>query len=127
MRRHLWKVLGVGLAGGVVALCILGQGNVVAGDPVQPASDITQPSPAAVEHEPGQPYGLGPNPILYETQSKEEQDNLDRVFETLEANQPASSHEAWGRAADQAVVRAQAEIAARAVGLEGVDEQGVVP
>lgn len=125
--RHLWKLLGVGLASGVVALCIVGQSRVVAGDPAQPEPDTTQPSPTALEHEPGQPYGLGPNPILYETQSTEEQDNLDRVFETLEANQPASSHEAWGKAADQAVVRAQAEIAARAVGLEGVEEQGVVP
>jgi hypothetical protein len=123
MSPHVWKMLGrAGLASVLVAMCIVGRSDKVAGDPV----DSSAPAPGD-PHVPGTLYDLGPGAILYERQSAEEQDNIDRVAATLEALQPAASHEAFARAADQAVIDAQAEIAERQVGLEGVEDQGVQP
>jgi hypothetical protein len=124
MRPRIWKLLGMaGLAGGLFVF-VIGRSSPVAGDPVdEPQAE----GPPIGLHEIGELYDLGPNAIPYEKQPTEEQDNIDRVAEKLEADHPASSSDAWARAADQALVQAQAEIASRHVGLEGVDEQGVVP
>lgn len=124
MRSH-WKLLGgAGLAGTIITLSIVGWSGRVAGEPTNTDAVATPPID---DPEPGQPYGLGPNAIPYEAQPESEQDNLDRVYDKLEENQPAASHEAFARAADQAVIEARAVISARHVGLEGVEEQGVVP
>jgi len=125
MRLNFWKLLGgAGLAGAVVAFWIVGRSSPVAGEPAQP--DPSEPMPIAAP-ESGPHYELGPNPIPYEAQPAAEQDNIDTVYETLQANQPASSHQAFARAVDQTVIESQGQIAARHVGLEGVEEQGVVP
>jgi len=129
MRPHVWKMLGgAGLASVLVAMCIVGRSDSVAGNPVEPLPGSNAPPPVSGDpHEPGTLYDLGPGAIPYGQQSAEEKNNIDRVGATLEASQPAASHEAFVRAADQAVVEAQAEIAEQQVGLEGIEGQGVVP
>jgi hypothetical protein len=130
MRSSIWKLLGGAGLAGVVVLLLAGQSSRVAGQPTssdQPAGAGPATTAPIDDPEPGQPYGLGPNAIPYEAQPEAEQDNLDRMYDRLEANQPAASHEAFARAADQAVIEAQAMIASRHVGLEGVENQGVVP
>ncbi len=103
----------------LLALFLLGFQGLVAGDPSDTAEQPISGPPET--------YDLGPHAIKYEDQSADEQANIDRVAERLETIQPASSHEAWARATEQASAAAQAEIASRAVGLEDIENQGVVP
>lgn len=125
MGPHVWKLLGGAGLAAVAVFVIVGRSDEVAGEPTDQADTQTQLMPG--EHEPGKLYDLGPGAIPYGQQDTVEQANIDRVKAQLEANQPTASHDAYGRAVDQAVVQAQAEIAERKVGLEGVEEQGVVP
>jgi hypothetical protein len=111
----------VALGIATLLLCLFVGSRTVVGDP--PPENAGE---LPVEHEPGTPYDLGPHAIPYEEQPADEQANIDRVHERLEANQPAASHDAYAAAVDQAVARAQAEIAERHLGLEGVENQGVV-
>lgn len=130
MRTH-WKLLsGLGLAGTMAALLIVGSRDV-AGDTDTPAQEPTPPDPAqapnTVGQDPSVQYELGPGKILFEQQTAEEQTHLERMAETTANDHGPKSHEALARAAEQARGHAEAEIAARQVGMNGTEEQGVVP
>lgn len=124
MRSNSRKVLGgAGIVAAVITVCIFGRSSRVASEPIQP--DV--PEPPIGDVEPGQSYGLGPNAIPYEAQTTAEQDNIDRIYKAVEADHPRSASRVFSRAAAQAVVEAKAQVATNLVGLQGVEEQGVVP
>lgn len=125
--RVRWTLLGsAGAAGFLIAVAIIARATDVAGDPTASPSSNTAEPPIA-EIRPGEPLQLGPHAIPYEALSPEDQAGVDRMIEQEEANQPASSIAAMKRSADQAADAAGAEVAARNVGMTGLDDQGVVP
>ena len=124
--RVRWTILGsAGAAGFLIAVAIVARASDVAGDPTVSPSTNAQSSIADIR--PGEPLQLGPHAIPYEDLSPEDQAGVDRMIEQEETNQPASSVAAMQRSADQTADAASAEVAARQVGMMGLDEQGVVP
>jgi hypothetical protein len=134
--RARWKILGgAGLASVGIALAIVGHSGKVAGG--TPAPDLTtSPDPATgAPPAPEDPhltnpftqYPLGPGAIAYDQLDTAGKAGVDQMKQTLETSQPDTSYQAFSNAADQAIADSQAQIAARAVGLVGVDQQGIVP
>ena len=123
MGPQVWKAIGGIALATALGTAIVVRSVEVSGDPA-PEEPST---PVPGEHVPGTLYDQGPGAIPYAQQSTEERAYIDRARATVEANQPTGSHEAFDRAVDQAVARAEAVIAERKLGLEGIQEQGVVP
>jgi hypothetical protein len=114
-----WKILGgAGLAGILAGLIVVGRSPVALGDT---AATTTPPN------DPFSPPPPGPGTIPYDQLSPAGQADIDQIQQTIELGQPASSYAAFSAATDQAVIDSQAEIAARQVGLESTEQDGVVP
>jgi hypothetical protein len=111
------------------------QPNVAAGDnPAAATASASTPQTngeasalAVPPHDPNTPYPLGPHPIAYEELNVADKAAVDLIQETVETSQPPASYEAWSQATAWTRVQAEAELAARAVGLVGTTEAGVVP
>jgi hypothetical protein len=118
-----WTMLcGIGALGVVITLVAASQ--EVRGepsDPSQPPSDVTP------EPDPFEPYPLGPGAIPYEQLGAAERTAVDQIQETVETGQQPSSYAVFARATAQTRARAEADLATRELGLEGADEDGVVP
>lgn len=110
-----WKLVGgLGVGAGICAVIAV----------AAPALGDSQAADSTDADDLGRPYELGPHAIPYENQPSSEQDNIDRMGAKT---QGGDSSEALARAAEQEARRAQIELAKRQVGLNGTDEQGVVP
>jgi hypothetical protein len=120
--RTRWKIVG--------GVSLLGVGLVLAlvtrraeGQSSDPPGTWTSPD----GYVPFEPYALGPGAIPFTQQTAAEQANLQAMHERLETAQPAASHTAFSSGARVMAQRFAAEVAARAVGLEGTGDDGVVP
>jgi hypothetical protein len=131
--RAGWKVIGgAAIAGTAFFAIILGHSRVSSGDTASagsPDADVNGPSSSGVvlPHDPSKPYPLGPHAIPYEEAGAEAQAAIEAIQETVETSQPASSYAAWSTATAWTGQQAEAEIAARGVGLVGTDSDGVIP
>lgn len=129
--RTRWKILGGASVAGIWATAImLGHTGAAADN----SSSSPEPSTASSnalepesEHDPNTPYPLGPGAIPYESLGPAEKAAVDSVEETVETSQPPSSYEAFAAATAWTGERAQAEVAARGVGLTGTEQDGVLP
>lgn len=127
--RIRWKILGGTTAAGFVAAAlIVGKSGLVKGDDSAQSSSADASSasmgPAVLPHD--QPYPLGPDAIEFDKLSASDQAAVELIQETVEVTQPASSYQAWAAATAATGRAAEATIAARAVGLLGADQDGVV-
>lgn len=69
----------------------------------------------------------GPGATPFEALSPAEQDDVNAQAETSETNCGANVQMAFAHATEEEAERARAEIAARSVGMEGAEQDGVVP
>lgn len=127
--RARWKILGgTSIASAVVTALIVGQSGEAKSDTTVSVPSGPNPStPAEDVHDPLTPYPLGPHPIEYDQLSTADKAGVDLIQETTETSQPASSYQAWAAATAYTGQQAEAEIAARGVGLTGTEQDGVVP
>jgi hypothetical protein len=129
--RARWKVLGgAGLIGaGLGLFIVVGHSRVSRGDTSSSTdSTTTTPTPQAPNyHDPFTPYPLGPGAISYDQLSPTDQAGVDAILQNEDLSQPPSSYSAWADAAAASAADAQAQIAARNVGLVGTEQDGVTP
>jgi len=128
--RARWKILG---GTGVISICvaalIVGQTGEAKSDTTD-ATTSSASSPTTIPpdiHDPLTPYPLGPHAIEYDQLRAADKAAVDLIQETVETSQPPSSYQAWAAATAYTGQQAEAEIAARGVGLVGTDSDGVVP
>jgi hypothetical protein len=118
-----------------VALAFLVRTGRIANEASASSSPATeapdQPPEAAIDptssHQPFTPYGLGPDPLQFDQMTAAEQAGTEAVYERIEASFPSTVHPAYNRAVAEAIEAARREHAAREVGLQGTDDQGVIP
>jgi hypothetical protein len=130
--RMRWKIFGGGgIAGLSIAAFLIAHGGVVRGETSNAASSSTSTTsssdPGVPSQDPNTPYPLGPGAIPYEQLSAADKAAVEAIQETVETSQPASSYQAWAAATAATGKQADAEIAARSVGLVGTSGDGVVP
>ena len=135
--RARWKVLGgVELAG--VVLFIVGHSRPSHGDTAPDAPTASTSTPTVnpppgtgttpiVAHDQLTPYDMGPHAIPYEQLTAAGKADIDAIQERVELGQPASSYQAYSTGTAAAIADAQAQIAARSVGLVDTAQDGVVP
>lgn len=123
MARRLWKPITAVVAIGIAVVVLASRNRLVSGQP----SNTATASPVDDPHEPFTPYALGPGAIPYEKEAAADRVAIDHMAEVVDTSQSAGSIDAFARASKQAADMAQAEIAARQVGLIGTEEQGVNP
>jgi hypothetical protein len=76
---------------------------------------------------PFEPYPPGRGAIAYDQLSSADKASVDLILETTEASQPDSSYSSLAKAVDWTSAHTEKLLAARAVGLEGAEQDGVVP
>jgi hypothetical protein len=126
LMRGEWKAFG---RTGLVCVCVMTAVwtvGVVQGDPAA-GDQAPREQPPYVPHDESKPYPLGPHAIPFEQAGAETQAAVEAIQETVETSQPASSYAAWSAATAWTGQQAEAEIAARGVGLVGTESDGVVP
>jgi hypothetical protein len=89
-------------------------------------ADAADTPPAENDAEYFQLTSTGGAEILYEDLSPEEQADVDRAAETVEATQGDAVAE-LAELSRQTAERAHAQAAAMTLGLEGLDSEGIVP
>lgn len=129
--RARWKVIsGAGLGLGV-ALFIVGHSRLSHGDTTPDAPPPTASPPPStgttptVAHDQLAPYDLGPHAIPYEQLSAAGKADVDAIQERVELSQPAASYLAYSSGTASAAADAQAQKAARIVGLVDTAQDGV--
>lgn len=121
---HARKLVGgIGVVGLVLGVS-LSRSHVASGDTSAPKPVATDDGTAPGF---GAPYAFGPGAIGYANADTATRADADSVRQRIEAAQGAESYLAFSAASKQSADDAQAEIAARQVGLEGAADQGVVP
>ena len=130
--RTRWQVLsGTGVISIWVAAIIVGQTSIVEGE-TSSSTSSTPTSTSGVanpdfQHDQNTPYPLGPGAIEYDQLSASDKAAVDHIAETTDTSQPPSSYQAWAAATAWTGQQAQAEVAARGVGLVGTESDGVEP
>ncbi len=92
----------------------------------QPADPPSEPPPQEVL-DPFVLHPTGEGAIAYDDLSPAEQEAVMNAAERAELDSGDAVHQAYSVATGEAVTRTDAEIAARELGLEGFDGEGVVP
>ena len=129
--RVRWKILrGTGIFTICAVALVVGQSGIVQGDPTS-ATNPTTSENGAVDPEslrdPNTAYPLGPGAIPYDQLTAADRASVDLIQETTETSQPDSSYQGWATVTTLVGEQAEAEIAARAIGLEGTEQDGVMP
>lgn len=118
-------VVGAMLACGAFGAAIIGRPHSVSGQSADSSSGNSTPTDPGY-HDPSQPWELGPGAIPYDQLSPQDQAGVEQILQTEDQSQPASSYQVFAAAANTMAADAQAQIAARSVGLSGTDNEGVV-
>lgn len=120
--RASWKLLGGAGLFGVGLVFLISQSRVSHGEPAQTSQTA---APVAV-HDPTTPYDL-PGATAYDRLTAADRADVDAIQQTIGLGQPDTSYGAFAAGAAAAAADAQAQIAARAVGLVDTVQDGVVP
>lgn len=121
--RARWKLLGGAGLFGVSLVFLIGHSRISHGDPAQTSAPAAMPLPA---HDPTTPYDL-PGATPYDHLTAADRADVDAIQQTIGLGQPDTSYGAFAAGAAAAAADAQAQIAARAVGLVDTAQDGVVP
>jgi hypothetical protein len=124
MRDH-WRLLGAaGFTGFALIFAFsVGHSRVSRADP---APTQTPSGSILPQHDPGTKYDL-PDSIPFDQLSAADKAGVDSIQQTIELGQPPASFNVYAGGAAAAATDAQAQIAARSVGLEGTANDGVMP
>jgi hypothetical protein len=127
--RTRWTVGSIGaIAIGIGVFWAIGSSraeDAPRGKPAQDPASVGIPSDEL--HDPTKPYEPGRSGIAYHQLSAADKARVDHIRETAEEAQPDGSYEAFAVATEWTSSNTEKQLAARAVGLVGTDEHGVVP